>query len=133
MRVADIVRLTTEEPCSFEIIPTAGLSTLPLDQVTKARIAELVASKPGSTLVGIGPWMKLVSCGESLIWNNWCCLSRGLVVEADVSLVGLLDGQHLRQEPRDEVVLVPLTNSQTASLKQALGPPVLDVKEKREP
>lgn len=137
MRVVDILRLTAKETLRVEIVSTSSLRVLPLDEATKASIAEITRCKPGSTLVGIGPWTKLVGCGEGSTWNNWCVLTSPLPTEGDVPLLGPLDGQpsngeHVRQRLGGESILVPLTDAQAEILKETFKGPILEKGEKHE-
>lgn len=118
MRIADILCLRTRESHCVEIIGTSRLRKLPLDVTTRASIEKIAKRRHGSTMVGVGPWVK-VSHGERLAWNNWCCISVYPLMYLDNN--GMLsDGMRKPQLSHDDITLVPLTDAQARLLRRAL-------------
>lgn len=127
MGVADILRAVTDQSSSLRLIPTSTVHELNLDDATRSQFTEIMKPRHGTSVTGSGPWSRIETCRNRLDWDRWCHLHKVSEDEKDDEVLFTCDNQirfieHEIDERllRDHVVLVPLTSSQTALLREQL-------------
>lgn len=127
MGVADILRAVTDQSSSLRLIPASTVHELDLDDTTRSQFTGIMKPRHGTSVTGSGPWGRIETCRNRLDWHRWCHLYKASEDEKHDEVLSPHDsqirfnGHEINERPlRDDVVLVPLTSSQTALLREQL-------------